>query len=124
MSQARLHAIADIHLAAQPQVADDLCTFYGAVVGLEWVESDEHPGHLCFQTEQLQIRFELDASATAHPAARRATIIVPSLEQLRRQLDEHQIPYEDYRGLDFSEQRVYVTDPAGHRIEFKQVWPF
>ncbi len=124
MSQARLHAIADIHLAAQPRAADDLCTFYGAVVGLELVESDEHPGHLCFQTEQLQIRFELDNSAAAQPAARRATIIVPSLEQLRRQLDDFQIRYEDYRGLDFSEQRVYVTDPAGHRIEFKQVWPF
>ena len=124
MTEPHLHAIQDVVLEAGSDLVDQLREFYGQLVGLREAVDDDRPDRLCFQSGQLQLQILLRVIARPNRCDRRATLEVPSLEELRCQLDERKLPYECYQGLAFTEQRVFVVDPAGYRIEFKQVWPF
>jgi extradiol dioxygenase family protein len=123
MSEPRLQAIQNVVIEAGPDLADHLREFYGQLVGLREAVDDDRTDRLCFQSGQLQLQIQLRATARPNCCDRRATVEVPSLEELRRHLDERKLAYECYQGLAFTEQRVFVLDPAGYRIEFKQVQP-
>jgi catechol 2,3-dioxygenase-like lactoylglutathione lyase family enzyme len=117
----RIHAISDLRIEATPGLEGQLEFFYVDVLGLERVEDE--PGMVCFETQRMRVRVLLTPEAQPSPIRRRAVIQVPSLERMRARLEEMGIQYEWYDGLAFTDQRIFVLDPADNRIELKQEWP-
>lgn len=56
------------------------------------------------------------------PAARRLTIMVPSLDAVIEELDEVRYDYRRLRGLGFTDVRLDLLDPAGNRLHIRQRW--
>ena len=79
-------------------------------------------GMVLFQTQRMQVRILLTPEAQPSPMRRRLVLEVPSLERAQEQLEELGIEYEWYHGLTYTDQRIYLLDPADNRVELKQVW--
>ena len=99
---------------------DALHLFYVDVLGLEPAEAER--GMVCFQTKRMQVRFLLTLEAQPSPMRRRLVLQIPSLQRMRDRLEEFEIDYEWYNGMSFTDQRIFVLDPADNRIELKQLW--
>ena len=98
-----------------------LRSFYIDALGLEPVEGE--PGMVCFQTQRMQVRILITLDAQPSPMRRRLVLQIPSLERMRERLEEFEIDYQWYEGLSFTDQRIFVHDPADNRVELKQLWP-
>jgi len=117
----RIHAINNVRLEAKPGTEPQLHFFYVDVLGMEPAEGE--PGMVLFQTQRMQVRILLTPEAQPSPMRRRLVLEVPSLERMQEQLEELEIEYEWYHGLAYTDQRIFLLDPADNRVELKQVWP-
>jgi hypothetical protein len=118
----RIQAINDVRIEAKPSDQGDMHFFYVEILGLEAV--NDEPGMLCFQTERLSVRVLLTPEAQPSPMRRRLILEIPSLHAMAEKLAELGFEAEWYRGLRLTDQRLFVLDPAGNRVELKQTWPF
>lgn len=108
-------------MEAGPGVAEELTFFYADVLGLEPVDGER--GTLCFETQRMQVRFVITPDAEPSPMRRRLVLQISSLERMRGRLDEFEVNYEWHQGMQYTDRRIDVLDPADNRIELRQSWP-
>lgn len=118
----RIQAISDIRVEAIPGLELELRFFYVDVLGLRQVEAEA--GMLCFEAEVLRVRVLVTAEAQPSPMRRRLVLQIPSLQEMQERLEELEVDYEWHNGLRFTDQRIFVKDPADNRVELKQIWAF
>lgn len=125
MRRPRIHAIDHVHLDVPPGCGDRLREFYGSLLGLPALEPPAgSDAILCFGANRLQLKLLVRERPDINPNRRRLVLEVESLRQQAQRFDDAGVPYRTYRGFRYTEQRVFVDDPAGHVLELKQVWPF
>ncbi len=120
--ETRIQAIAHVRMEAPPGIEADLIRFYQEVCRLEPAPPER--GMLAFRAERLQLHIRITPDAQPSRMRRKLILDVPSLQKLSEQLSELDIRYEWYRGMRFTDQRIFAYDPADNLIEFKQTWRF
>lgn len=78
---------------------------------------------LRFRSGKIDLTVRLSADRTLESVPYRVTIGVPDLDAVMARLDERRVSYQRFHGLDFSDRRIGLLDPAGNRIYLKQDWP-
>ena len=119
----RLEAVDDVVLLASPDAVDAIRAFYRDIAGLPEVPPVDGDA-MCFRCERVSLKVRLADRPPVNANVRRATIVVANLDELTQRLDQHRIAIEVQSGVAWTARRIYAEDPAGYRIEFKQVWPF
>jgi hypothetical protein len=113
-------AIDDVNLYAHPRMADELVMFYSELLGLEHRSSHEQ-SQLTFSGYPVSGPWLVVNLAQEYPedpfVGARLTILVKSLLDCAEQLDERRLPYQWSRGFEFYDCRLFLTDPAGYRVE-------
>lgn len=124
MKASRILAVDHVELEAPPSLEDDLRWFYGEVAELEEVGVDaDDPVGLCFRSERIKLRIRIVATPKIDPVATRVTIAVGDLQVAAERLAERKIACELLTGISFTDRRLQALDPAGNRVELKQVFP-
>ncbi len=114
MGESRIHAVDHVHLEAPPEALEGLRWFYGELVGLKELSSED--GRLCFKSGLLELRIRLSPEAVVEPVDERATFFVASLTEVSAELRERHIEYELLRGFDSTDRRLTLVDPGGNRV--------
>ena len=122
MRPSQINAIDRIAMEAPVGVEDELCWFYGDLVGLERVSLDQSANELGFRSARIELRIEIKPEPRIEPTRRRALISVGSLVWVIEQLDGRGLAYVRLSGLNRTDRRVSLLDPAGNRVELKQEW--
>ena len=120
MDVPRILAIADVHLTAPADREADLIAFYRDLVGLDLVEPDSGPGTVCFRgAERRGPRLIVDFAETAEPPWMRRDVLIAigPLADCAEHLADHHYSLTWSRGWSFYDRRLFVLDPAGHRVE-------
>jgi hypothetical protein len=124
MKPSRIQAIDHIRVEAPHGLEEELIDFYTEIGGLEYMEEGEaDSATLCFRSAQLRLHIRMVDNPRVDSVARRMTLAVDSLEAASRFLEERSVPYLRLPGLWYTDRRLSVCDPAGHRVELKQQWP-
>ena len=124
MKPSGIQAIDHIRVEAQYGREEELIDFYTEVGGLEYVEDGEaDSATLCFRSAQLSLHIRMVDNPQVDSVARRMTLAVDSLAKASKLLEERSVPYLRLPGLWYTDTRLSVCDPAGHRVELKQQWP-
>ena len=123
MGLSQIVAVDHVNLQADPGVEPDLVWLYRDVVGLALIEasSTERPC-VRFKSGDIELRYGLVPEPNLEPVACRLTVEVPSLTLAEASLIERGIQFERIRGLNHTDRRYSLLDPAGNRIEIKQQW--
>jgi hypothetical protein len=125
MGDSRIQAVEHVHMEARPELAEDLRWFYGILGTLPETRDSGVEGVLRFRSAQIELRIRLLPDAPeVDPVPARLTLAVPSLEEARRELEERHWPFEEEKGLSYTERRLIALDPMGHRITFKREWRY
>jgi len=122
MRPSQINAIERIVLEAPQDATEDLCWFYGDLVGLTLVSAAVYAGPLLFRSAGVELRIEIKSAPRIEPTRRRALISVQSLTWVIERLEERRIAYTRVSGIDWTDRRVSLLDPAGNRVELKQEW--
>ncbi len=95
--------------------------FYEEILGVPpWPLRWRLPGGFGAGDPQRGIFYEYRHDPTIDPMRRRATVVVPSLDEIAARLEEHEWPFERCRGLGAGDECLVVVDPAGHRLEVRE----
>lgn len=125
MHESRIVAVDHVHLEVPRGHAERLTWFYGEVGGLALVPRRIGDDFLLrFRSGPLELRVrEVD-----HPIIDgvdcRLTILVDSLSLARELLEEARLEFEPISPTVLTDRRLSLHDPVGHRVEFKQFWPY
>lgn len=119
----QIHAIGDVRLEAPPHREHGLRAFYGDLLGLR--EPDERPeaSQMAFEAHGLRLLIGVFADALPSPMRRRLLVQVDSLEDLAEQMRRRGVACRVYAGMGIGDRRLVALDPAGNRVEFKEVRP-
>ena len=123
MGSSRILAVDHVHLSCPADRADAMVWFYADVARLDRGEPGEGPFDLCFRSAQVEVRIRLDDDHRADSVPLRLTVAVPSLAEAAAILEERRCPHTWIRGLAYTDRRVEVLDPAGHRVALRQALP-
>ncbi len=124
MKRSRIQAIEHITIEAPKGAEEEMVWFYTEVGRLDWCEVDDvTDAQLCFKSARLQLRVRLVERPEVDPLVRRLNLRVPSLEEAAELLEDHKAAYHYLSGLSYTDRRLVVHDPAGHRLEIRQEWP-
>jgi hypothetical protein len=125
MLESRIVAVDHVTLESGVEVEEAMRWFYGELVALDEVAGSYVPGRrLVFRSARIELRVAFVAEPHIDPIDSRVAILVPSLKDVTDVLDDRKVPFEPISGLRWSDRRIAVHDPAGHRIELRQYWPF
>ena len=91
-------------------------------MGLTPVSLDAAAGQLEFRSAQMELRIAIKPAPQVEPNRRRALVSVGSLERVIEELEERRIAHTRISGVDWTDRRVSLLDPAGNRVELKQEW--
>jgi hypothetical protein len=122
----RLEVLRDIRIQAPRGLEGALRLFYASCLGLpEEGEQAADPTRLVltFSGQEYRLLVEVVDSAIDPGVRRRAVLVVKSLDEVEEALKDNRIAYVSERELAITGRRVFVTDPAGHRLEIRQTWP-
>ena len=120
----RIQAVDHVHLEARPECADELRWFYEELVGLlEVPEDGAATGVLRFRSARVEVHLRLVEAPEVETMGERLAITVPSLGDVSAELRERKIPYQLIRGIDWTDQRLSLLDPAGNRIALRRQYP-
>lgn len=98
--------------------------FYTEVGGLTRCEPDGLTDtQLCFKSALLWLWVRFVDDPQVDPVARRLTLRIPSLEGTADLLEDRGVAYHYVAGLSYTDRRLVVHDPAGHRLELRREWP-
>jgi len=78
---------------------------------------------MCFRSDRIELRIRFTESPLIDPIQTRVTLLVPSLFEAKQLLEEQSIAYATISGFAYTDRRLAILDPAGHRVELKQSWP-
>ncbi len=124
MNRSRLVAIDHVELEVPANLIDELRWFYSEVGRLDEIVEAGSAGTLMgFRSARLELRLHVVEHPKVDSVPRRLTLLVPSLFEAIRQLDERGVIHFPVSGFTFTDRRVATLDPAGHRVELKQEWP-
>lgn len=124
MHDSRIVAVDHVHLDVPPGLAEALTWFYGDLGGLELLSGDAGPFRLRFKSGRLELRLREVSEPEIDGVEVRVTLLVDSLAQTRELLDEGRWTYERISPIAMTDRRIQLLDPAGHRVELKQYWPY
>ena len=125
MHDSRILAVDHVHLDVPPGLTEKLVWFYAEVGALAQVDrGPDDPCLLCFRSGRLEIRLRESDKPFIDGVECRVTILVESLGATRELLEEAGVEYARLSSTLETDRRLSVLDPAGHRVEFKQGWPF
>ena len=125
MEASRFLAVDHIELEVPPGPIERLQWFYGELCELHEVKADDRPGvQLCYRSGPLELRFHMAEIPRIDPIDCRLTILVPSLIAVREILEEQRLSFDWISGILYTDRRLEVLDPTGHRIALKQMSPF
>jgi len=116
----RILAIQDVHLRASPEVSAPLVEFYQEVVGLRPVDPPPGQDVLGFRGVEAagpRLIVVLAADAPPPPVQRAVLVQVGSLAACTEACRDRRLAYEIAQGWSFYDRRLFVEDPAGHRVE-------
>ena len=122
MRPSQINAINRVAMEAPAGVEEELRWFYGDLVGLERVSPGQDAGELGFRSAQVELRIAIKPEPRIEPNRRRALISVGSLRWVTEQLDGRGLAYIRLSGLNRTDRRISLLDPAGNRVELKQEW--
>lgn len=124
VSQSTVHAVHELRVGIPLERRSQVRDFYTRVIGLpEWPAECRIPGGWCAGRPRRGIYFVYRHDAEVDAVRRRFTILVPSLDETEEKLREMECGFQRLRGLGYCEQRILVSDPAGHLIELRQCRP-
>jgi hypothetical protein len=112
----RLVAVDDCVLLAPAGLERDLDGFY---VGLLKFERLEEEG-IVYRAENFSLRFSVIERFPEREDLRPLGIAVPSLVELRRQLEELEIEFMRQRGITPGLESILLRDPAGNSLEITE----
>lgn len=124
MRPSRIQAIDNVCMEGPVSRVEDLRWFYTTIGALREAPADgKCDSTLRFRSARIELSVRLVGAPQVEPIRRRVTLAVPSLDAAMSALDERGMTYVEEHGLSFTDRRVVVQDPAGHRIELKRDWP-
>ena len=123
MRRPRIQAVDRVTLEATADCREALRAFYGEMIGLNEMKSDPPESGLRFGTRRLDLSIRFVESPDVDGLSPRLVIGVALLGRVESELHERSIEFHRRRGLSWTDQRLVLLDPAGHRIELKQEWP-
>jgi hypothetical protein len=123
MRPPRIEAVDRVVLEASPHCRDALRAFYGELVGLEELDCDPPDAGLRFGARRLDLYIRFVDSPEVDALSPRLVIGVGALTRMESELNERSMKFRRRRGLSWTDRRLVLLDPAGHRIELKQEWP-
>ena len=115
----RILAIQDVYLRARHESSTSLREFYEEVIGLYPVEPP-HPDALSFRGVDAagpRLIVALTAESPPPPVRRAVLVQVGSLHAFSEACRDRNLTYEVQQGWSFYDRRLFVEDPAGHRVE-------
>lgn len=125
MQDSRILAVDHLHLEVAPGLTDRLIWFYNEISGLELRPRREGDVFaLRFRSGQLEIRMSEVEAPAIDGVEVRVTILVDSLQATRELLEEARVTFDRVSATVQTDRRLSLLDPAGHRVELKQYWPF
>ena len=123
MRRPRIQAVDRVVLEAPAHCREALRTFYGELIGLNELDTDSPESGLRFGTRRLDLSIRFVDSPDVDGLSSRLVIGVALLGRLESELHERSIEFRRRQGLSWTDRRLVLLDPAGHRIELKQEWP-
>lgn len=121
MRTGRIQAVDHVHLEAPVGSEPSLRWFYGELLDLAEMPPGE--GVLRFRSERIELRIRLCSEPAIEAIDERVTVAVRSLRVVEDLLQERKTPYERFRGLDWTDRRLSLLDPAGNRVVIRRDWP-
>jgi hypothetical protein len=122
--RALVQAVREIRLGAPFESEPALRAFYGELLGLrERALKPKIPGGWMVGNSRAHIYFQHRHLPVSDPLRRRLTIAVPSLKLLEKRLKDARWSYRRRHGLNFGDDLLLITDPAGHVVEVRQSQP-
>lgn len=119
-----LHAIHEVRVGMPREQAVSFERFYVELLGLPvWPSEAQLPGGWGLGPRRRGLFFEHRHDPRVDPARRRFVLVAGRLEELERRLGESGWPFERQRGFFGSDDCILMADPAGHRLEVRQVRP-
>ena len=116
-----LHAVREVRLGMAAHRRAETLDFYADLCGLPfWPKKQQLPGCIGLGNPRKGLLLECQHDPIVDDVRRRLTLTVPNLDVLAKRLDEQDWEYERIRGIGVSDNRIYVHDPTGHRIEVRQ----
>ena len=117
----RIAAVREIRCDVPYELQMDLDRFYGDILGLpRWPARAQLPGSCGYGLARRGLLLRsAHAIPSADPALRRLTLLVESLDRIERLLIEHSIAYERLHGFFTADDVLWVSDPAGQRVEIR-----
>jgi len=125
MIESRIVAVDHVTLEAASEVEEDMRWFYGKLATLDEVVSGGIGGErIVFKSARIELRIVFVLEPHVDPIDNRVAILVPSLKAVTDELDDRRMGFETVSGLSWPDRRIAVHDPAGHRVEFREYWPY
>jgi catechol 2,3-dioxygenase-like lactoylglutathione lyase family enzyme len=124
---ARVQAIDHVDLEAAPGSQAALRWFYSELAGLACVEDSDGEAAvplLRFRSERIELRIRLVERPHLEPVAGRVVLLVASLARAVELLTEQKMAFTRISGIQYTDRRLSLLDPAGNRVELKQAWPY
>ncbi|MCG3126514.1 MAG: hypothetical protein CHACPFDD_01350 [Phycisphaerae bacterium] len=118
---AAVHAVREVRVGIPSERLSRLQQFYLGLIGLPaWPDHRQIPGGWGAGTARHSVLFCFAHDAAVDPQRPRLSLTVSSLPGLEARLSSHEVPYTRQRGLFHSDDRLLVSDPAGHLVEIRQ----
>ncbi len=123
MLDSRIVAVDHVNLEASPGAGEAMRWFYGEVCQLDEVETDGSEARLLYKSARIELRVAFVDQPSVESVDCRVAILVPEMAEATDLLDERRVDYDTLSGLDWTDRRVSLLDPAGNRVELRQYWP-
>jgi hypothetical protein len=114
----QLVAIADVSLPAVAGLESDLDAFYGGLLKFEREPPDSAAAahQIVYRAENARLRLSVHETPPQRPDYRPALVVVPSLAELIRRLNDAEQRYARQSGLAPGADCVVLQDPAGNWV--------
>lgn len=118
---AAVHAVREVRVPVPGERLECIQHFYLGLIGLPaWPDHRQIPGGWGAGTARQSVLFCFAHDAVLDPYRPRLFLTVSSLPGLEARLSSSEVPYTRQRGLFRSDDRLLVSDPAGHLVEIRQ----
>ena len=121
---ARLSAVDHVEIEGPAACGERLRWFYGELIGLQQVDDAARVDEalLRFKSERLELRIRLIEAPVATTVHCRVHLEVRSLEELASALEDCKYDCEHIRGLQVTDRRLLLLDPAGNWLSLRRKW--
>ncbi len=119
----QIHAVDDVRLEAPPHSRSGVRTFYRDLIGLTELPAPPERSQIVFHAHGRRLTVHVLADALPSPMRRRLLIQVDSLAEMAARMSRIGVACRMFMGMGIGDRRLVALDPAGNRIECKEVRP-